>query len=176
MVNKHFSQIIRATFLAFSFCIYCTGSYSQVTAALNTKSGYPAVIFVDNRRANFPMAYLDPNNIASMQIIKGADSINKTGGSVYITTKSGYLPALTLADILRGQPEFNAKNILYIMDGNLISDTTNLRIDPFTLVKVQTVNSADASYLAQKGEPLVVVMISTTTKYKQAGKDQILLQ
>lgn len=95
---------------------------------------------------------------------------------MYITTKSADLPALTLADLLRGQPEFNAKNILYILDGRVIADTTNFKIDPFTVLSVQTVNSADVPYLAKRGEPFVVLMISTTNKNKQAGKDQMLLQ
>jgi hypothetical protein len=142
---------------------------------VRSKSTFPPAIYIDAQRADFPITYLDPENVESVWVVKGEDSINKKSGIIYITTKN-HLPPLTLADISRGQPGLKEKNVLYIIDDKMITDTINVRIDSSIIVRIEAVHSADIPYLVKGGEPFGVLLISTKINFKKPEKDQIRLQ
>jgi hypothetical protein len=173
--NRNFRQIVSKTTIA-GFCCFCSViCFCQVATPVGSTSKLPPAIFIDGQRVNYPITYLDPNNWASLQVVKGEDSVNKTSGVIYLMTKSHLLP-LTLADISRAQPGLNTKNIVYIIDDEMIKDTMNVRIDSSVILRVQAVNSADNPYLIKGSDSFGVLLISTKIKFKEPEKDQIRLQ
>ena len=108
-------------------------------------------------------------------MVKGEDSINKTNGIIYLTTKS-HQPPLSLADISRGQPRLKEKKMLYVIDDKVMTDTMNVRIDSSIILRVEAVRSEDIPYLAKWGESFGVLLISTKINFKKPENGQIRLQ
>lgn len=176
--NTCFRQIISQAIIAGCFCLYSIGAACQEATANSAKAKFPPAVFINSQRVNYAITYLDPNNLENIEVVSGIDSVNKTSGSIYLTTKSPYQPPLTLADISRGQAGFNAnnKNIVYIIDDKVIADPLMVRMDSSIILRIQAVNSTDISYLAKSGDPFGILVISTKLKFKEPQKGQIRLQ
>jgi hypothetical protein len=176
MTTRNFKLSFLKTTITGALLLYGLGSWCQSVEASFSKSKLPPVIFINTQQINYAITYLDVNNVASISIVK--DTLNKTGGFIYITMKNPSRLPLTLFDITRAQGATGAKKILYIIDDKVILDTSNIRIDSSIIVDVQNVNSSDISYLGTSTDAFDILLISTIYKFNQPkkGEKQIRLQ
>jgi len=130
--------------------LICSLVYSQEKQA--------PVYYVNSvKYATLDNIYINPQNIDSIYIKK-----ETLTGEIYIKTNQEKLNFITIEDILKKHSiEINSDNqVIYLIDGGLIFDASNVKIDDTYFIDVKTQNLAKATYLEKEFRKLVVVMIS----------------
>ncbi|BDX39063.1 hypothetical protein CYCD_24180 [Tenuifilaceae bacterium CYCD] len=101
--------------------------------------------------------YINPKNIAAVNIKKETPA-----GEIYIKTNNGQLNLLTIPDILKKHSVIISNNNLaiYLINGELISDASKVRVDDTYFIDVNTQSLANATKLKKKFRKLVVITIT----------------
>jgi len=129
--------------------------------------------FLDSLYIDIDKTYIDIENIES--IIVRRDTFFNTGnlkfGKVFITSKNKNHNWATLADfkVQKSIKDANQPKV-YIIDGNLITDTTNVRIEVSFIKSIDILNMADAKGIYHEGPPKTVFVITTKQPLKKRKK------
>lgn len=125
----------------------------------------PAV-FIDSVRVDLNKTRILTANIEKIDVASGyEDTVNKTYGRVYIKLKSN-IHFLTLNDITTkyGQNKIGKNSILYVIDKEVITDTSNVRIDADFIRNVEVTNIKEVKYLKNNYSKMIVLSITTGSK------------
>lgn len=134
--------------------------------------------FLDSIYVDISKTYIDLENIKSIKVNK--DTFSYLGvlkfGKVFITSKNKNHTWATLADFKTQKTIADTvQPKIYIIDGNLISDTTNVRIEVTSIKSIDILNMAEESKQMYSGRtPNTVFLIMTKQKHKKKGKRQSL--
>jgi len=126
--------------------------------------------FLDSVNIDISKTYIDIENIESIKITKDTfftSEIVKIG-KVYITSKNKNHKWATFADfkIQKSNGDTNQPKV-YIIDGNRISDTSNVRIEESFIKSINILNMADTKGIFYEGPPKTVFVITTKQPSKK---------
>ncbi len=113
-----------------------TGSTStphfNVTYTDNSKDKWPPLVYVNSSLKYRSIPQIDPNDIASINIKKGKDYVNKTDGIISIELKKKNVHFITIDELTQKcVPGFDAKKqaAVYVIDDKLIDDASNVAFE-----------------------------------------------
>lgn len=133
-------------------------------------------LFSYSQEKRTPIYYLNSKKVEVKNLFfnsKGVDSIRverKTeNGEIYIYTKNKNPQYLSLEDVLKKYTDENISNgtVLIRIDGKIVDDITNIRIDDTYFVYVETKKLSEAQYLSDKFRELVIVDITLETEERK---------
>jgi hypothetical protein len=113
---------------------------------------------------------LNPKSIDSIKIEKKTPQ-----GTIYILTKNRKFTTLTLRDIVNKYTDIKYidNSILFRIEGKLIEDTTEIKIDDSYFIYVDVVNLSGVKYLDDKFRDLKIINIDLDETER---KPQIMLR
>ena len=115
--------------------------------------------YADSQMINVKKIYFNPYNISAIDVRK--DSIGPaSNGSVYITLKKPLKDFITLSKVI----EYNLANLadkklLFIINGQVIKDTTGTRIDPSFAVSIHAVGVDELPFQCEEPANTKIVLI-----------------
>jgi hypothetical protein len=119
--------------------------------------------YIDSIRVQ-RLEIFDPNKIESINVVKNKDSA-APNGKVYINIKkTETLNLLTIGDIISMNHIPSGSTSLFLLDNEIIKDTTNFRIDSYYILKVETVKSTELKYLRGNISNFEILKIITATQ------------
>ena len=128
--------------LSIGLIILSLNAVSQVQPVTNTKQ---PVFFIDSVQVSqLGLNLVNPINIESITILKKDKQMD--GGAIYITLKRS-AKMFTIKDILKANDIAPAGISLFILNNEIIKDTSGFKIDSSILLKVETVKSSEIKYL-----------------------------
>lgn len=96
--------------------------------------------YVDSQVVNLKKVYFNPDNISSISIFKDSTIGPRSNGSVYISLKQHMNEFVSLHEAVRNYLSgLLERKLLFIIDGQVIKDTTGIRIDPSFSVSMHAV-------------------------------------
>ena len=125
----------------------------------NSKPAY----FLDSVYIDISKTFLDPENIRTIKVTKGTlfDSASKTVGKVFIFSKNVNHNWTILADFKTQKSHADTSlPKVYIIDGNLISDTSNVRLETSAIKSIDILNTAETKEICYEGRPKTVFIIT----------------
>lgn len=107
---------------------------------------------------------LNTQNIDSILIEK-----KTANGEIYIYTKNKNIKYLSIDDILKKYTSNNYTNgsVLYRINGKIVDDLKDLRIDDTYFIYVETIKLHDNKYIADKFKELVIVDINLESEERK---------
>lgn len=123
-------------------------SYGQV----NNEPTY----YLNSKQFDLHKVFLNPTSIDSMAITK-----NHPNGEILIFTKHREFNFLTLDDVLTKYTNIGQRNnsILFRINGEIIEDTSGIKIDNTYFIYVDTKKLTGVKYLGHKFQSLIIVSI-----------------
>lgn len=139
--------------MRFLFVIFLMMSCSVVFAQKKMEPRY----FIDSTLIDIQKVYFNPNQIESINVVK-----NDSVGKIFIKTKQGSSSYITLNDILKKYTTLDLikNSILFRIDGKVIDDITDVKIDDSYFIYVDTASLAKNQYLDDKYKSLYIVDIA----------------
>ena len=141
--------------------LVCSAANAQQANVQNKPAPLPPAWYVDLQRVNFQNIYMDVNNISNIDVQKGICPDKGTNGCIFVTLKVPLTSFLTLEAISRQQADLKNRKVLYMIDDNVVMDTSGVRIEPSYIAGVRTVNVASIPYAGGSGENLAILIIKT---------------
>jgi len=126
--------------------------------------------FLDSVSIDISKTYFDVTNIAAIKVT--SDTFYSDGllkyGKVNIASKNKNYNWATLSDFkVKKTDTDTTQPRLYIIDGNLISDTTNVRIEKTYIKSIDIVNMADTKGIYYDGKAKIIFLITTKQRHKK---------
>ena len=138
------------------------------------KVGAKPIIFVDGKQFNFPIELIDPNQIASVSVLKGKAAIEKfnaPNGAILVTTKKG-AEAVKLNGTYFKIRENGASEVfsgdkkpLIIIDGKVSNREVLTKLNTKDIEKIDVIKGekSEKIYKTKNG----VILITTKKKKKE---------
>lgn len=113
------------------------------------------VVYLNSITIDWDKLHLNVNNIDSMKIERKTER-----GEIYIKTKT-WPSFLTLGMVLKKYTTLDdsLQPVIYTIDGKLVNDTTNVRIDKSFYIDVVVNRFDTVNYIAEQLKGLVIVEI-----------------
>jgi hypothetical protein len=121
--------------------------------------------YIDSQKVNFPLTWIDPQNIAHINI-PPKDSAHPNG-AVYLTWKTPRPAFLNLREISDKESELAGNNVIYIIDDSLIRDTSLVRIEAANVFRIHSLASSQTSYVPHNAGPVSVVLVETKASFQK---------
>lgn len=128
-----------------------------------------AQVLPDISGKNYPVYFLDHVRLTKLPIfsVDQIDSIvvvqDHVYGKIYIKTKNpGMLHFTTLSQLAKRQG-LSEKQVIYMLDGQFLQDTTAVRIDLSYILRTVLIPSRDFKYL-DRTSPFTIINILTKSK------------
>lgn len=146
--------------MRFLFIIFLLMSCSVVFAQKKMKP----MCFLDSTLIDIQKVYFNPNQIESINVVK-----NDSVGKLFMKMKQGISSYLTLNDILKKYTtlDLSKNSILFRIDGKVIDDITDIKIDDSFFIYVDTFSLEKNQYLDAKFKPLYIVDIALEKEERQ---------
>jgi len=149
-----------------------TACLMVLLATFGATAQIPPSFYLDSQPVNISTIYLNPDNIQSINVQKAALGDLTTSGKIYLTLKQPFTTFLTLPAITSRQTLLPTKNIVYVIDDNLIKDTSGIRIDPSLVLSVDTYDMSDVHYIGNAGTKMGIIIIRTKNKQSHEEQDK----
>jgi hypothetical protein len=121
-----------------------------------------AAFYMDSLRIDFEKCFLDVNDIESVNVVKGYDSLLGVEGKVYVTSKHPPMRFLTLAQLVAAQSELNnCSPIIFMADGKILTDTASVRVATALTKTVKVIKGSSIAYLNGQARSLAILSLST---------------
>ena len=131
--------------------------------------------YIDSIRVS-SLGIFDPDKIESISVVKEKDP-SAPNGKVYIKIKkTDVLNLLTVGDIIRINKIPSGSISLFLLDNEVIKDTTNFRIDSYYILKVETIKASEIKYLPKNISKFEILKIFTATKANINEENKIYLR
>lgn len=119
--------------------------------------------YLDSVKVDINKHFFNPQNIETMFIRK-----ETANGEVYINSKNK-LELLGLYDVLKKHIDINGlnKNVVLKINGKIINDTVDVKIDRTFFIYVQADKIEDVNYIDEKFKNLVIVNIELESKERK---------
>jgi hypothetical protein len=113
--------------------------------------------YLNSKKVQIENLYLNPWSIDSISVNKKTEN-----GEIYIFTKTRKVNFLSLEDVLKKYTNLSSSSnsVLFRINGNILDDLSNIRIDDSYFIYVETRKLSETQYLAKKFRELVIVEIS----------------
>ena len=138
---------MKTTFLLF-MTVLCFSAYSQ-------KNQEPTY-YLNSTEIEFEKLYIQMTSIDSIHVNK-----QTTNGEIYLFTKNKEDSFISLSEILKSYTALTSLNdsILIIINGDVINDISNIKIDETYFIDVEVSDISKAKYLSDKYNGLKIVNI-----------------
>jgi len=135
-------------------CFFILLSFSFLTVFGQKKLN--PTYFLNSDIFDIEKVYINPIRIDSICVNK-----DTPGGKLYVFTKQRSFTYLTLNDILQkyAKLDANSNSILYRINGSVINDVSDIKIDDTYFVYVKTDSLSKAKYVGKKFRALILVSI-----------------
>jgi len=131
--------------------------------------------YIDSIRVQ-RLEIFDPEKIESINVVKNKDSA-APNGKVYIKIKKKEtLNLLTVEDLCRINHIPPGSTALFMIDNEIIKDTTNFRIDSYYILKVETVKASEILYMPGNISNFEILKIITATRSNIERENRILVR
>lgn len=139
--------------MRFLFIIFLLMSCSVVFAQKKMNPMY----FLDSTLIDIQKVYFNPKQIVSLNVVK-----NDSVGKLFMKMKQGISSYLTLNDILKKYTtlDLSKNSILFRINGKVIDDITDIKIDDSFFIYVDTASLEKNEYLDTKFKSLYIVDIA----------------
>jgi hypothetical protein len=120
--------------------------------------------YLNLKQININKVFFNITRIDSLNVIK-----NSLGGGVYFFSKNREFTYYRLPDILKlytNIKEFN-DSILFKINGEILQDTTSVKIDDTYFIYVETDKLSNVKYLSRELRNLTIVNIDLETKKRE---------
>lgn len=152
------------TILSVAFVLFYGLANAQSTGEGRAQPPEPDY-YIDSQKVNFPLTWIDPQNIANINIPPKDNA--HPNGAVYMTWKTPGPVFLNLREISDKEPGLVGNHIIYIIDDSLIRDTSFVRIEAANVFRVHSIASSQTSYLPQNVGPVNVVLVQTKASFQK---------
>ena len=99
-------------------------------------------VYVDSVEMELSKTYLDTNNIAEIIFFKdNPQSLHKNRGATLITRKNK-VDFVGLSDLLKSLKISDSTKVKFIVDGDLITDTSAVRFEPLAIVHIEILKNS----------------------------------
>lgn len=133
------------------------------------------VMYLDSAQQAYAY-YLQPNDIESLDVVKGYDSTTKMDGKIVFTTKKTsklkFVPLDSIAASKQIAPE---TPVLYIIDNQLVKSPALVRIDSAFVFNAWVTKTAEIDNLKNTVPNLSILYIQTG-KHKPNAPSQIIIR
>jgi hypothetical protein len=158
--------------ISFFFILSCLLVTAQINKIVDKGKPSPPAYFIDSIRVNFKLNYIDANDVKSIEIKNGYDSTALSNGSVYITMKKPHHVFLSLKEIADKKINLGDNNqLLFLIDANIITDTSNIKLDSGIISNVQIIYTSDVKYWKQTQQIFTIIKIETVLPKKQKSTE-----
>jgi hypothetical protein len=132
------------------------------------------LVYLDSVPVNILHLYFDLNKLANLTVDEYHDSTLHINGKVFMTSKDpkGY-QFLTMADLMNAYKKDAQAPTLFMVDNELLTDTSQVRIDSSYILHVKLTQSSEIAYLKNILPNLTIFKITTL---KNAEKDKIMIR
>ena len=125
----------------------------------------PEKCYLDSIEIQFDKTYIDTNNIKDIQVFKDRTQLLHGARGAILITRKNKIDFISLADIYKKFSRVDTNKISFIIDENLISDTSNVRFEPSVIIKIdklknKSTKKTDHGFIKQTS-------IIITTQYKK---------
>lgn len=112
--------------------------------------------FLNSALFDLYKVYLNPARIDSISVNKDTH-----GGKVFVSTKQRNFTYFTLNDILQKYTKLdnNSNSILFRINGNVVNDVSDIKIDDTYFIYVKTDSLSKIKYIGKKFRALLLVSI-----------------
>jgi hypothetical protein len=130
--------------------------------------------FLDSVKVDLSKTYIDLTNVESIKVTKATfvDSNDLNVGKVFITSKNKKHSWLTLTNFkeMKSIPDSNSLKLL-IIDGYVISDPSNVKIEASFIKKWDILNLATTgSVYCKPSEPILIITTKQLSKSHRLKK------
>jgi hypothetical protein len=145
------------------FFFFSTNVYSQTKTPKNVPNSYIApVFFLDSVRVN-GLGTFDNNKIEDINVVSGDSAF--PSGRIYIKSKNpGDFNFLSAKDILKAYKISQKTSAIFMLDNEIIKDTTTFKIDSSFILNVEIINASEIEYLPNNISSLAILKVFTATK------------
>lgn len=126
--------------------------------------------YLNSVKIDLKKVYLNPKSIDSIKVEKKTDN-----GAVYILNKNRKFTSISLTDIVKKYTDIKRidNSILFRIKGEVIEDTTGVKIDDSYFVYVEVNDLSRVKYLNENFREMKIVSIELETSER---KPQIILR
>lgn len=116
----------------------------------------PPDYILDGQKFVWERTFINPDNIDSMQVDRSTP-----GGTIYIYSKKPGISFWNLNEVIKNHTEFEAvtKTMVFYINGKLISNVSDIRIDRSYYIYVETDALKPVQYISKKHHELTIVKI-----------------
>ncbi len=132
--------------------------------------------YLNGREINFSKVFINPLRIDSISVEKQTKN-----GTIYILTKNKVFTYLSLKEVLKKYTNLTDPNdsLLFRIDGKIIDDISDIKIDDTFFIYVDTKTMSDVKYISDKFKNLTIVNIDLEKERKPVmlrGNQELLTQ
>lgn len=161
--------------LFFNLPVFSQTISAQTDPTISPLTKQEPQYYIDSIRVQ-RLEIFDPEKIESINVVKNKDSA-APNGKVYIKIKkTETLNLLSVGDISRINHIPSGSTALFMLDNEIIKDTTNFRIDSYYILKVETVKASEIRYLPGNISNFEILKIITATKSNIERENRILVR
>ena len=138
----------------------------------NQSPGY----YLNGSEINFSKVFINPLRIDSLSVDKQTKN-----GAIYIFTKNKVFTSLSLEEVLKKYTNLTEPNdsLLFRIDGKIIDDISDIKIDDSFFIYVDTKTMSDVKYISDKFKNLTIVNVDLEKERKSImlrGNQKLLTQ
>jgi len=132
--------------------------------------------YLNGREINFSKVFINPLRIDSLSVDKQTKN-----GAIYIFTKNRAFTYLSLKEVLKKYTNLTEPNdsLLFRIDGKIIDDISDIKIDDSFFIYVDTKTMSDVKYISDKFKNLTIVNVDLEKERKSImlrGNQKLLTQ
>ncbi|MFV8369163.1 hypothetical protein [Flavobacterium sp. LB2R40] len=146
----------------------------------NNKAEEPAVFIDSNLVARNALAYIDQNEIESVNVIKKDTTINEVlyHGQLYITSKNPKKYDFISLDLIKSEfTKIKSNDVVYMINGAFIKDNIEtFKLDRNYILAVEVTNSETFYNLRKSDTKFDIINVLGKTKENIEAKNKILIR
>lgn len=148
---------MRAAFLIIFLLCFFSG-FAQVK-----KDTYPNVVYyIDSVRVK-SLSDISPDNISGIMTVRTIDSVNKTTGEVYISSKKRAYHFMNIEELTKRvipASDSNTRSIIYFINDKLVTDTTGMKFS--YMLDVEVIDGSQIKAFKGPLSNVIILKISNT--------------
>ena len=136
----------------------------KITHTDNSKKDWPLAVYVNSSLIFQTLPCMDPNDVATIKIIKGKDSINKTSGTVSIELKKKGIHFIAINELTQKCiPGYDATKqpVAYVIDDKFINDASDIAFETSYIRNIEVLDYSKDTHHIGPISNLVVIKIYT---------------
>src|SRR5665213_738399 len=161
------------TCVALLLFLFSFSAYGQEVIQHKPIAEWPPLFYLDSVNVEMSKLLFDANKLSAIKVTNNYyDSSMQIHGKVYMTSKDPKsYNFLTISQILRSYKKGIQTPTIFMLDNEILKDTSNFKIDSSYIVKVLLVQNAGIKYpKSTMGDSTILKIITRTNKYPEKQK------